>query len=313
MSTGATVTNGAPNGFDVYTIMGGAAALSPSSLTVIQDIPAGFRGMDSTVTATATNGVITALPTPAATGTFNLVFGICDAGTATYSENDPTCRAGEIVYGPGAVSTMGAQVTVSIVTSNVYQKLNTSVTAPATVSQGDTFTVHAAAAGSSVPKYQPSSVGDATVKTAGGFGIIFPIPAGMQYVSASASGGDALTSGKMVVKYCTATGTGCTAKLTGNFSATTLPYIQVTLPGLTVAGGSTMTMPTIALTLTATGSVGTVANATLNEFMLTTAINAPIIGNANAVFDGYPTDPAEPSGVPPKRPPAILDSIEITN
>lgn len=313
MTTGATVTNGSRNGFDVYTIMGGAAAVSPSSLTVIQDIPAAFRGMNSTVAATATNGVITALPTPAATGTFNLVFGICDAGTATYSKNDPTCRAGEIVYGPGGVSTMGAKVTVSIASSNVYQKLHTFVTAPATVSQNDTFTVHAAAAGSSVPKLQPSSVGDATVNNANGFGIIFPIPAGMQYVSASASGGDATTSGKMVVKYCTATGTGCTAKLTGNFDATTLPYIQVTLPGLSVAGGATMTMPTISLTMKATGAVGTVANATLNEFMLTTSITAPIIGGANAVFDGYPTDPAEPATTPPKKPPAILASVEITN
>ena len=313
MTTGAVVTTGAPNGFDVYTIMGGAAAVSPSSLTILSDVPAAFRGMTSTVTANATTGVITVLPTPAATGTFNLVFGICDTGTSTYSQANPNCRAGEIVYGPGAVSTMGAKVQVSIASSDVYQKVSTYVAAPATVAQGDTLTVHAAAAGSSVPRFQPSSVGDATVVNANGFGIIFPIPQGMTYLSSAASGGDALTTGRMVVKYCTATGPGCTAKLTGNFDATTLPYVQVSLPTLTVLGGSSMTLPTVALTLQATGAVGTVANATLNQFMLTTRINAPIIGFQNAVFDGYPTDPAEPSGTPPKRPPAILRSIQITN
>ena len=198
LSTGATVTDGSPNGFDVYTIMGGAAAVSPTSLTIIQDVPAAFRGMDSTVTATATNGVITALPTPAATGTFNLVFGICDAGTATYAQGDPTCHAGEIVYGPGAVSTMGAKVTVSGISSDVFQKISTYVNAPATVSQGDTFTVHAAAAGSSIPKYQSTQpvIGEPLVNNASGFGIVFPIPDGMEYQGVTTMGGSAISSGR---------------------------------------------------------------------------------------------------------------------
>ena len=63
------------------------------------------------------------------------------------------------------------------------------------MSQGDTFTIYAAAAGSSIPKYNPSSVGDATVNNASGFGIIFPIPAGMEFQSASAMGGGAVSSG----------------------------------------------------------------------------------------------------------------------
>lgn len=315
LSTGAVVTNGSPNGFDVYTIMGGASAVSPSSLTVITDIPAAFRGMDSTVTANATNGVITALPTPAATGTFNLVFGICDTGIATYSQSDPSCHAGEIVYGPGAVSAMGAKVSVSGVSSDVFQKLSTFVSAPATVAQDGTFTVYAAAAGSSIPKYQAAQplIGEPVVNSASGFGIIFPIPEGMEYQGVATMGGSAISSGKMVVTYCTATGGACDAKLTGNYDATTLPYIKVTLPGVTVAGGSTLTMPTVALTLKATGAVGTVANATLTEFMLSLNLTLGFLGYKTAYFDGYPVSPTQTSGTPIKAPPAILSSIEITN
>jgi hypothetical protein len=271
--------------------------------------------MDSTVTADATNGVITALPTPAATGTFNLVFGICDAGTTTYSQSDPACRAGEIVYGPGAVSAMGAKVSVSGISSDVFQKLSTFVEAPATVSEDETFTVYAAAAGSSIPKYQASQplIGEPVVNNASGFGIVFPIPAGMEYVGVTTMGGAAASSGKMVVTHCTATGPGCDAKLTGNYDATTLPYIKVTLPGVTVQGGDTLTMPTVALTLKATGAAGTVADATLTEFMLNLNLTLGFLGYKNAFFDGYPVSPTQTSGTPVKAPPAILASIEITN
>lgn len=314
MSTGNFVTNGSPNAFDVYTIMGGAAAVSPASLTIIQDLPAAFRGGNSTVTANATNGIVTAVTTPAATGVFSLFFGICDAGTNTYSASDPACHVGELRYGPGAVSSMGAKVQVSIASSDVFQKLSTYIAAPATVSQGDTFTIYAAAAGSSIPKYNPSSVGDATVNNASGFGIIFPIPAGMEFQSASAMGGGAVSSGKMLIQYCAASGAApCNAPTTGNFSATTAPYIRVSLPGVTVAGGAQLTMPTIALTLKATGAPGTVANATLTEFLLNTSVNAPIVGNQTAKFDGYPVSPTQTSGTPVKAPPAILGSIQITN
>ncbi len=315
LTTGAVVTDASANGFDVYTIMGGASAVSASSLTIIGDIPAAFRGMDSTVTANTTTGVITALPTPAATGTFNLVFGICDAGTATYSQSDPTCHAGEIVYGPGTVSTMGAKVSVSGISSDVYQKLSTYVRAPQTVAQGDTFTVYAAAAASSIPKYQASQplVGEPVVNSASGFGIVFPIPEGMEFRGVTTMGGSAVSSGKMVITHCTAQGAGCDAKLTGNYDATTLPYIKVTLPGVTVPGGGTLTMPTVALELEATGPVGTVADAVLTEFIVNLSLKLGFLGNKNAYFDGYPTDPAEPAGTPPKRPPAVLASTEITN
>ncbi|MGB3411297.1 MAG: MBG domain-containing protein [Microthrixaceae bacterium] len=315
MSSGAVVSDGSPNGFDVYTIMGGAGAVSPSSLTIIQDVPASYRGMNSRVAATAANGVITVLPTPAATGTFNLVFGICNTGTATYSKTNPACRAGEIVYGPAIASPMGGTVSVSGISSDVTQKVNTFVQAPSSVAQGQTFTVYAAAAGSSIPKYQASQpfIGEPVVNNASGFGIVFPIPQGMEFVSAATMGGSAISSGKMTVKHCTATGTGCDAKLTGNYDATTLPYVKVAIPGVSVNGGDTITMPTVALTLKATGSVSTVAKATLTEFMINLNLTLGFLGQQNAYFDGYPTTASNPGGTPPKAPPVVLSSIQITN
>ncbi len=319
ISTGAMVTDAAPNTFDVYTIMGGAATLEPSSLTILQDTPAAFRGMSAKVTANAQFGLVTSLIAPAATGSFNLVFGICDSGTTVYSSSNPACRAGEIVYGPGSTSNMGAPVKVGSgffsATSNVYQKLHTAITAPATVASGQTFTVYAAAAGSAVPKANPSSVGDAGINYAKDLSIIFPVPTGMQFVSATAMGGDARTSGQVQIKNCAVSGTaGCIAKLTGNYDQTKFPYVQVSLPStFQVPGGATMTVPTIAFTMKAIGPVGTIANATLTQFNLTTNVNAPIIGNQNAVFEGYPTEGSDSGVTPPKRPPAVLASIEITN
>ena len=151
---------------------------------------------------------------------------------------------------------------------------------------------------------------DATVINAQGFTAILPIPAGMTFQGVNVLGGDATSSGVATVKYCPATGTGCTAKLTGNYASTTLPYVQLTLPGTTIAGGSSVTMPAVALTLKATGAVGTVAKATLTEFVLSTYVNAPIVGNQTALFDGYPTT-GNANVTPPSAPPAILSSTTI--
>ena len=45
--------------FDAYTVSGGKAAVTPSSLTIVNDVPAAGRGMASRVTADANNGIIT--------------------------------------------------------------------------------------------------------------------------------------------------------------------------------------------------------------------------------------------------------------
>lgn len=316
LSTGAYVTSAAVSSFDVYTLFpGGAASLSPSSLTIVQDVPAAFRGIPASVVANGTNGLIKSLLSPAANGNFALTFGICDAGTPVFNESNPACHLGEINYAPGAVSTMGGQVSVSVlfitVTSNVYQKISTALTAPATVEQNDTFTVYAAPAPSAIPRLNPSSQGDATVNFVKDLTTIFPIPQGMEFVDATIMGGDAVTSGKVQFTYCpTANTPGCTANLTGDFDQTTLPYMKVSLPGVQVAGGGSMTVPTVAFRLKATGAPGTIANATLTQLNLTTNITVSIINDRDTVFQGYPTT-GNADVKPPKAPPAILGSIEI--
>lgn len=311
ISTGDMVTTGAQHNFNVATLFSGAT--EHSSLTILEDVPAAFRALPAQTDTDANYAIITSLITPSATGEFALTFGICDAGTSTFNVNNPACHVGELVYGAGATSTMGAKVTVSIASSNVYQRLHSFNKAPATVHQNEVFTVYAGSSSTAVPKFQPSSIGDATVNSAKDIAIVFPIPQGMEFVGVSTQGGDRLSTGNINFTYCPSAGTpGCIGKTTGNFDWTTYPYLQVTTAsGFQINGGQVMTMPTIALTLKAVGAPGTVAHATMTQFNLTTSITAPIIGGATAKFEGYPTDDSNPSATPPKAAPAILGSIEI--
>ena len=105
LSTGGFVTDAAPNVFDVYTIIpGGKAAVEPSSVTVVTDVPAPNRGVPSSVIANANNALITYLPSASPSGTFSLTFGYCATGTATYSAIDPNCATGIMNYGPSIIT-----------------------------------------------------------------------------------------------------------------------------------------------------------------------------------------------------------------
>ena len=114
---------------------------------------------------------------------------------------------------------MGARVSVSIATNNVYQKVRTAVIGPTSVPNGTTFTAYSAAGAAAIPRLQSSAIGDVTVNTASKFVAISPIPAGMTYVSSKLIGGDAKTAGKATVTFCpTFTTPGCTASTSTNFS-----------------------------------------------------------------------------------------------
>jgi hypothetical protein len=309
MSTGGAVTTAAPDVFDVYTIIpGGKTAVQPSSVTIVTDVPAADRAMPTWVAANASNALVSYVPSANPTGTFSLTFGYCATGTATYSAGNPACATAQITYGPTVSSNMGAAVQVSIITENLYEKVGTYVVAPATVPQGSTFTSYVAPAAASVPKLQDSGtfLGDVTVNNASVFTAIVPIPAGMTYVSSKLIGGDARTAGVATLTYCTAASSVCNAKTTGNFTWTTYPYLKETLPTGSVPGGGTITMPSVAVTLQATGAAGTVANTSLTEFLLTTSTSL-----ATVTFDGYPTS-GSADVTPPKAPPAVLASTTIT-
>ena len=205
---------------------------------------------------------------------------------------------------------LGDAVSVSGISSDVYQNLNIGIQIPSYVSPNQLFTAYATPTGTQVPADQSTPIGNATLTDAYGFTAISPIPAGATVQSVGIQGGDTTTAGHATVTYCTAAGTGCTAQTTGNYTGTTYPYVELALPSsITVPGGNDISMPTIVLNLKATGAVGTVGHGTLTEFILSTVVNVPIIGTQTAVFDGYPTTGS--SGTPPKAAPTALSTTTI--
>jgi hypothetical protein len=317
LATGAYVTSAPMHRFDVYTVAGGRANVSPSSLTILEDVPEEQRGMPSRVTADATNGVITFVQSGAPTGTFDLTYGICRAGTNTYSPTDPNCSTGVIHYSPGVISDIGATVTVLGVSNQTYQKISTAVTAPSEVNPGDVFKVWIAPGPGAVPRLQPSSLGDATVNNSQRFSTVYPIPAGFTVESFRLIGGDPLANPSNAANgafatLCTVFNSGaCTAKApTGNFINNSQPYIVVAMPNsFQLAGGRQMTMPTLEITLKATGESGTVGDFKLTEVLNITS--ASLIISTTATFDGYPTNPSNPNAVPPVAPATVLASTKI--
>ena len=110
-------------------------------------------------------------------------------------------------------------------------------------------------------------------------------------------------------QFCTATGAGCDAQMSGNYH-TTFPYLEVELPTSDhVAGGDNVTLPTVSAQFTATGSVGSTQSETLSEFRVDTNVTVPDLGTQNVTFDGYPT--SGNSGTPPYTPPVALASTQI--
>ncbi len=90
----------------------------------------------------------------------------------------------------------------------------------------------------------------------------------------------------------------------------TIGFVVVSMPdSATVAGGRTVTMPTLELTLQATGTSGTQSNWFQSELVNVTS--ATLIVSTTATFDGYPTNPANLAVTPPKAPPTILASTTI--
>ena len=311
---GYTVGSNAPsaNTFDVDTLVqGGAASIDPTSLTIVTPAPA--ADATSTVTSTASNGLITTTfavdgsGNTVATGIFGLTFGICASGTATYSASSPSCSTGSLSYDPSSNQDMGDELKVlGFVTEDIYEGVGIASVEPATVHQGSTFTLTNAGVSSSLP----SSDDGFTVNYGDEFAAITPVPAGLTYVPGSIhlEGGDAVTSGQATATYCTATGTGCDALQTGNYK-TGYPYIETELPSaIHVAGGQTVTMPTVTAQFTATGAVGTVEPVDLTEFKVNTNVSTA----GNVTFDGYPTNSSNGSGTPPYLAPTPLSTTTIT-
>ena len=315
--TGGYVSNAAPNRFNVYSLAGGAAAVSPSSLTILEDVPEAFRLTPSTVTADANHGVITFIQSGAATGEFTLRFGICDAGTATYSAEDPACSIGEILYKAPSIARIAGSVTVSGVTQHVYNQFPVAIEAPDQVTQGEQFNLSWSNTPGSTPSRQDTSAGTATVNYLTRFATYIPIPAGVTYVPGSARlvGGDAWAASRFQVIYCTTNGGECDASQSGNFDATTSPYLKLFMPDTTanrVTGGSVLSQPTITADFVATGAPGSSATFSMTQYRNVTNATVTIIFpiTTNADFRGFPSESAV-GGAPTKSVPRNLHTITI--
>jgi hypothetical protein len=302
--------------FQVSTVSGGTTApngVNLASLTIVNDVAASNRG---TPTRATTDGIITYLQSGTPSGSFEVTYGICRTGTATYSASNPNCATGVIHYDPGVTSLIGDDVgPVFGVTTNTYQPLDSAITAPATVPAGGTATVKIAPAPSSVPRAQTSSGVTAVVNNSQYFAAYYPIPAGFTYVSHKLTGGDLLSVPNSTATLCTTFGAAanlpCSAKAaTGQYVGNTQPYMAVRLATGNLPGGQQMTMPTLELTLQATGTPGTTGNVTMMEFLNLTS--ATFIITTNATFDGYPTTGNNTAISPPVAPANVLKAITIT-
>ena len=178
----------------------------------------------------------------------------------------PNCATGVIHYRPGVTSNMGADVVVSIATSHQYQQIDTAVTAPATVNSGETFKVRVAPSPGAIPKLQPSPPwATQSSSRSSRFSLRLPDPCRLHRRQPPADRGrpgfTAATTNGATATLCTTFNSGnCAAKApSGNFINNSQPYIVVQMPdAVSVAGGTQMTMPTLEITLQATGAAGTV-------------------------------------------------------
>src|ERR1035438_2488444 len=179
----------------------------------------------------------------------------------------------------------------------------------ASVPTGSTFTFQSAANSQVVP----TTNSGVTVLYIDNTIDYYPIPAGTTYVSAIAAGsvtytpvsGPATTS-PLTITYCpTAASAGCTAQATtaSFLGSTPAPYLQFgTQAGLQFPAGGTLALPAVTVTLTASGSSGTVVNWTQSEFDTATAISISGI-TIPLVVTGYPfVGPVPAAGGPTQLP-----------
>jgi|GEM_PF-1103611 len=146
----------------------------------------------------------------------------------------------------------------------------------------------------------------------------YEIPAGATYVSATTSGPLTWTGGPapsapfnipssgsapVTITECTTSGqAGCTAAPNSPLAVNagvysgfggpnpTFPYLQVSTGSTLIPAGSTLTLPSVVVTLTATGGPGTVLN--WSQFEFDTQANVHVLGqNITAAIVSYPSAP----------------------
>ena len=142
----------------------------------------------------------------------------------------------------------------------------------------------------------------------------YPIPSGTTYVSAMAAtqvsfipaGGGSATTSPLTITYCpTTTSPGCTAQATSStfLGSTPAPYLEVGTGPTKFAAGGDLTIPSVSVTLTASGATGTVATWTQSEFDTTSTL---LLGSSTFSVNvhAYPANVVSP--LPQKTAIAVL-------
>jgi len=208
---------------------------------------------------------------------------------------------------------------------------------PTSVAPGANFTI-ANPGGSQVVPTLNSGV---AVNYISGNAQYYEIPTGATYVSAVAGGPLSWTGGSgaggipasgtapVVITECTSSSqTGCTASPNIPLSSTagtftgfggpnpTFPYLEVSTGTTQIPAGSTLTLPTVTVTLTASGTAGTVLNWSQFEFdtvanvtLFGSHLNAAVVGYPSALYSG--TLPAPVGTTIPYAAPPVLTSTTI--
>ncbi len=188
---------------------------------------------------------------------------------------------------------MGGVVTIPpSLMVGVSEDTGNGVSVPSTATPGSVITSISAPAQAIIPATQSGI----TVDNVGQYSAMTPVPTGLTFVpgSLSVEGGDSNVSGKYTVSYCTAAmgfiPGECTAQMTGNYK-TTYPYIETFLnPSVNIAGGNTLTLPTItaSYTVNAADTIGSTISSYETEFVASTTV-----GNTmpftTTVLDAYPS------------------------
>jgi dehydratase len=155
---------------------------------------------------------------------------------------------------------LACELTSSLSSSSSTQSLALSVTgAPSQSLPGATFTISIADQGETVPT---TSLGN-PVTTATSLRLALPVPVGSTFQSATLSGGSNV-------------GTGATVAEVADASSPSGEDVVETVPG-PIAAGQSFALPTIALTITASNTVGTV--------ITTALLDVPPVGAATASAD----------------------------
>lgn len=316
LSTGSLVTSAAVTSFDIDTLItGGASAVDGSSLTVLTDVPQADRGIPSTAIPATSTAVIDFLASSSATGTFSLTFGICATGISVYANSDVSCTTGSIDYAPAVSQPLGDTMSIDGGAVAYYQSFLTAVYAPSTATSGADVTNYVAPAPEFVPAFSPAgSLGAATVIHVSAISVIYPVPSGMTVQSISLQGGDATSSDTATASLCTTASSTCTATTGTNYADTSTPYIELSLPAATtIAGGAAFQLPTLVVSLLATGALGTAATWTMSELKFSLSGSVVVVDNTvdfTGTFNGYPTSSSSGSPILAAAQALALSTIE---